>query len=85
LLSSFLSQGKMVPLSVLPIAIECELDDAHVAFLGSGNDWEIARPRLLADLCDLDQASANSYAKHTLGGKSLLMYAGLLNRASGSV
>lgn len=74
LLSSFLSQGKMVPLSMLPITIECELDDADAAFSGTGNSWEITRPRLLADVCDLDQALANSYAKHILDGKSLPMY-----------
>ena len=74
LLSSFLSQGKMIPLSMLPITIECELDDADAAFAGTGNAWEITRPRLLADVCDLDQALANSYAKHILDGKSLPMY-----------
>jgi hypothetical protein len=56
LLSSFLSQGKMVPLSMLPITIECELDDADAALGGTGNLWEITRPRLLADVCDLDQS-----------------------------
>jgi len=74
LLSSFLSQGKMIPLSMLPITIEMELDDADAAFSGSGNSWEITRPRLVADVCDLDQALANSYAKHILDGKSLPFY-----------
>ena len=74
LLSSFLSQGKMIPLSMLPITIELELDDADAAFSGSGNSWEITRPRLVADVCDLDQALANSYAKHILDGKSLPFY-----------
>ena len=76
LLSSFLSQGKMIPLSMLPISIECELGDADDVFDGTGNLWEITRPRLLADVCDLDQALANSYAKHILDGKSLPMYMG---------
>ncbi len=75
LLSSFLSQGKMIPLSLLPITIECELNpDADACFSGTGNSWEITRPRLLADVCDIDQALANSYAKHILDGKSLPMY-----------
>lgn len=74
LLSSFLSQGKMIPLSMLPITIECELDDADAAFSGTGNTWECTRPRLLADCCDLDQSLANSYAKHILDGKSLPMH-----------
>ena len=74
LMSSFLSQGKMLPLSMLPITLEIELDDGDAAFAGSGNSWEITRPRLLADVCDLDQALANSYAKHLLDGKSLPIY-----------
>ena len=61
LLSSFLSQGKMIPLSMLPITIECELDDADAAFLGTNNTWEITRPRLLADVCDIDTHLANSF------------------------
>jgi len=74
LLSSFFSQSKYVPLSLLPCSLEVELDDVDAAFDGIGNLWEITRPRLLADVCDLDQALANSYAKHILDGKSLPMY-----------
>ena len=74
LLSSFLSQGKMIPLTMLSITLELELDDADVAFSGTGNTWEITRPRLLADACDLDQALANSYAKHLLDGKALPLF-----------
>jgi hypothetical protein len=74
LMSSFLSQGKMIPLTMIPVTIELELDDANVAFVGNANSWQITRPRLLADVCDLDQALANSYAKHLLDGKSLPMY-----------
>ena len=74
LLSSFLSLGKYIPLGMLPVSIEAELDDADAAFGGIENLWEITRPRLLADVCDLDQSLANSYAKHILDGKSLPMY-----------
>ena len=73
LLSSFLSQGKMIPLTMLPVTIELELDDQNAAFI-SDVPWEITRPRLVGDVCDLDQALANSYAKHLLDGKSLPMY-----------
>ena len=75
LLSSFLSQGKLIPLTMLPLTVEIELADQHEAFVGTTeNLWEITRPRLVADVCDLDQALANSYAKHLLDGKSLPMY-----------
>ena len=62
------------PLTTLPLTIEIELADQHEAFVGTTeNLWEITRPRLVADVCDLDQALANSYAKHLLDGKSLPM------------
>lgn len=75
LLSPFLSQGKMLPLSMLPLTIEIELDDALTAFgTGLSESWSITRPRLLADVCEMDQALQNSYAKHLLDGKSLPLY-----------
>jgi hypothetical protein len=74
LLSPFLNQGKWIPLSMLPITVEIELADADEAFVGTGADWEITRPRLLGDVCELDQALQNSYAKHLVDGKSLPMY-----------
>ena len=60
LMSSFLSQGKMIPLTMLPLTIELELGGANDAFAGAANNWQITRPRLLADVCDLDQALANA-------------------------
>ena len=74
LLSSILSQGKLLPLSMLPLTIEMELDDTNAAFQGSSNDWTITRPRLVADVCELDQTLQNSYASHILAGKSLPFY-----------
>ena len=74
LMSPFFSQGKWIPLSMLPITLEIELDDAQAAFIGSDNVWEITRPRLLADVCEIDQTLQNSYSKHLLEGKSLPMY-----------
>jgi len=74
LLSSILSQGKLLPLAMLPLTIELELDDVNAAFQGSSNDWTVTRPRLVADVCELDQTLQNSYASHILAGKSLPFY-----------
>jgi len=69
-ISPFLNQGKYIPLHMMPITIELELADADAAFSGTPS-WEITRPRLVGDVCQLDQALANSYAQHLLQGKSL--------------
>lgn len=74
LLSPLLTQGKMLPLAMLPLTIELELADKDECFEGTGNNWTITRPRLLADCCDLDQTLQNSYAAHLLSGKSLPIY-----------
>jgi hypothetical protein len=39
LLSSFLSQGKAIPLNMVPVVIELELAGADDAFDGTGNAW----------------------------------------------
>ena len=59
---------------MLPISVEIELDEANAAFTGTANSWEITRPRLVADVCGIDQTLQNSYSKHLLEGKSLPMY-----------
>jgi hypothetical protein len=71
LLSSFLSQGKNLPLNMLPLVLELELDDMDRAFDGTDNDWVITRPRLVADVLTLDNALQNSYAKFILDGRSI--------------
>ena len=74
LMSSLLSQGKMLPLAHLPLTIELELDDSMAAFTGTTAaeiGWTITRPRLVADVCELDQTLHNSYSSHILSGKSL--------------
>ena len=71
LLSSFLSQGKNIPLNMMPLVIELELDDMDRAFAGTDNDWVITRPRLIADVLTLDNALQNSFAKHVLDSRSL--------------
>ena len=47
LLSSFLSQGRWIPLSMVPIVLELELDDYDAGFTNTGNLWECIRPTLL--------------------------------------
>ena len=71
LLSPFLNQSKYIPLAMLPLTLELEVGEVDDAFTGNGNDWEITRPRLCADVVDLDTQLQNSYSAHLLAGKSL--------------
>jgi len=71
LLSSFLSQGKHIPLNMVPLVLELELADADQCFAGTGSNWYINRPRLIGDVLTLDNALQNSYAKHILDGRTL--------------
>ena len=71
LLSSFLTQGKHIPLNMVPVVIEIELAGADDAFSGTGNSWYITQPRLVGDILTLDNALQNSYASHILQGKQL--------------
>jgi hypothetical protein len=71
LLSSFLTQGKAIPLNMVPIVLELELDEPNTAFIGAGNSYYITQPRLIADVITLDNALQNSYASHILQGKQL--------------
>ena len=71
LLSSFLTQGKAIPLNMVPVVIELELAGANEAFEDDSNAWYITQPRLVADVLTLDNALQNSYASHILQGKQL--------------
>jgi hypothetical protein len=71
LMSSFLNQGKYIPLSFLPVVLELELADADAALSGTDINWHVERPQLLADVMHVDVSLQNSYAKHLLDGKSL--------------
>jgi hypothetical protein len=71
LLSSSLTQGKAIPLNMVPVVIELELAGAEDAFAGTGNSWYITQPRLVGDVMTLDNALQNSYASHILQGKQL--------------
>ena len=74
LMSGVLGQGRYLPLHLIPLTLELELDDKDAAFQGVLSNWSITRPRLLADVCTLDQALDNSYSKHLLDGRSLPLY-----------
>ncbi len=71
LMSSFLGQGKMIPLAMVPVILELELGNLDDCFSGVDNFWEMSAPRLVADVLQVDQALQNSYASHLLSGKSL--------------
>jgi hypothetical protein len=73
LLSSFLSQGKAIPLNMVPLVVEIELGNPDDAFQGpvGTNSWYITQPRLIGDVLTLDNALQNSYAAHILQGKQL--------------
>jgi hypothetical protein len=71
LLSSFLTQGKAIPLNMVPVVVEIELGGADDAFSSTGNSWYITQPRLVGDVLTLDNALQNSYASHILQGKQL--------------
>ncbi len=71
LMSSFLGQGKMIPLAMVPVILELELGELDDCFSGVDNFWELSRPRLIADVLQIDQALANSYSSYILAGKIL--------------
>ncbi len=71
LMSSFLGQGKMIPLSMVPVILELELGELNDCFLGTEAQWEISRPRLVGDVLQVDQSLVNSYASHLISGRSL--------------
>ena len=71
LMSSFLGQGKMIPLSMVPVILELELGEMNDCFEGADNAWEISRPRLIADVLQVEQTLQSSYAAHLLSGKNL--------------
>ena len=71
LCSGLLNQTKMLPIRYCPLEIELELVNA----VGDAQDgsiaWTISDVQLKADLCTLDNALENSYAKHLFEGKAL--------------
>ena len=71
LCSGLLNQTKMLPIRYCPLELELELvnavDDCQVGSTG----WNISDIQIKCDLCTLDNALENSYAKHLFEGKAL--------------
>ena len=74
LLSPFLAQEKHIGLHFLPLTLELEMADADTAFASTGNDFEITRPRLVADVVQLETSIDNSFALTLKEGKSIPIY-----------
>jgi hypothetical protein len=85
-LSGILNQSKMLPIRYAPVTIELELVSDITTpivstFQGTGSTdfsatntslkWSINNVQVKCDLCTLDNALDNSYAKHLLDGGSL--------------
>ena len=60
LLSPFLNQGKYIPLKMVPVVVELEVGEYVFAFSCTGNVWEIFRPRLIADVLNVENSLQNS-------------------------
>ena len=74
ILCPFLSQGKMITLSLLgSLILELELDDPDHCFTTGtwSNVWELQRPVILCDFIPVDPSLSNSFAQHLLAGKEL--------------
>jgi hypothetical protein len=66
LLSSFLSQGKAIPLNMVPLVLEIELGNADDAFLGpvGTNSWYITQPCLIGE-CSLSTTRCRTRTRAT--------------------
>ena len=71
LCSGLLNQTKMLPIRYCPLEIELELVNAVGDAQHGSTAWTISDVQLKADLCTLDNALENSYAKHLFEGKAL--------------
>jgi hypothetical protein len=74
LMSSFLAQGKYIPLNYIPVVIELECGDLDSALTGTALNWQIERPEIISDIVHLDMSLQNSFSKHMLDGKSLPLH-----------
>jgi len=71
LCSGLLNQTKMLPIRYCPLEIELELVNQVGDSQHGSTAWNISDVQLKCDLCTLDNALENSYAKHLFEGKSL--------------
>ena len=71
LCSGLLNQTKMLPIRYCPLEIELELVNQVGDPQHGSSAWHLSDVQLKADLCTLDNALENSYAKHLFEGKAL--------------
>ena len=71
LCSGLLNQTKMLPIRYCPLEIELELVNSVGDCQAGSTAWFISDVQLKTDLCTLDNALENSYAKHLFEGKAL--------------
>ena len=71
LCSGLLNQTKMLPIRYCPLELELELVNAVGDCQQGSTAWNISDVQVKADLCTLDNALENSYAKHLFEGKAL--------------
>ena len=69
--SGLLNQTKMLPIRYCPLELELEIVNSVADSQVGSTDWNISDVQLKADLCTLDNALENSYAKHLFEGKAL--------------
>ena len=86
LCSGLLNQTKMLPIRYCPLEIELELVNAVGDAQHGSTAWTISDVQLKADLCTLDNALENSYAKHLFEGKALpINYSTYISQSQASV
>ena len=71
LCSGLLNQTKMLPIRYCPLELELELVNAVGDPQYGSTAWNLSDVQVKADLCTLDNALENSYAKHLFEGKAL--------------
>ena len=71
LCSGLLNQTKMLPIRYCPLELELELVNAVGDPQYGSTGWNLSDVQIKADLCTLDNALENSYAKHLFEGKAL--------------
>ena len=71
LCSGLLNQTKMLPIRYCPLELELELVNAVGDPQHGSTAWNLSDVQIKADLCTLDNALENSYAKHLFEGKAL--------------
>ena len=71
LCSGLLNQTKMLPIRYCPLELELELVNGVGDCQQGSTAWHLSDVQVKVDLCTLDNALENSYAKHLFEGKAL--------------